>query len=177
MTLLLDSLAVQGKNLKVTGGFKIDSDNLGGQTSSTASNLKGFKPTQLTVSLQIPYKNKEQLQSLINIARTVTTGGKRKVYRIVNETAAAFGMKQVQFTDNFSARQDDVLKQWQIQFNLTEYISVPERTEGRQAANKVEQQTTPGVPVEESETGETEELTKPEKFIKWFDDKVGTIFK
>lgn len=167
-SLLLDGVAVRGKNLKVTANFKIESDNLSGQTSSTASNLKGFKPTVLTVSLQIKYDNQAYLESIISLARAVTGGGKRKVYRVVNKTAAAFGMKQVEFTDNFSARQDDSLKQWQVQFNLTEHISTPERVESRQQSSKVEQQQTPGVPIEEKPE-QAEELTSWEKILKRVD--------
>lgn len=55
MTLLLDGQEVRGKNLKVTGNLRIESDDLSGQTSNTDKGHKGFKPKTLTVSLMIPF--------------------------------------------------------------------------------------------------------------------------
>lgn len=177
MSLLLDRTQVQGHNLKVSANLKIESENLGGQTSGTDSAHKGFKPKTLTVSLQIKFKQKEQLTSLVQLAQNVEKSGKRKIYRIVNDTAAAFGVKQCQFSDNFSAREDDSLKQWQIQFVLTEYDSTAEKTEQRQTAAagaKVNTQGTNGEKIE-SEEGESNQLTGLEKVLKKADEAVGKV--
>lgn len=175
MSLLLDRTQVQGHNLKVTANLKIESENLGGQTSGTDSAHKGFKPKTLTVSLQIKFKQKGQLTSLVQLAQNVEKSGKRKIYRIVNDTANAFGIKQCQFSDNFSAREDDSLKQWQIQFVLTEYDSTAEKTEQRQTAAagaKVSTQGTNGEKIE-SEEGTSEQLTSFEQILKSIDSAVG----
>ena len=71
-------------------------------------------------------------------------GGQLKTYRIVNDTAAAFGMRQVTFTEGVSAREDDNLRGWLIQFTLTEKLSNPEKVEGRRSGNAVTAQSGPG---------------------------------
>lgn len=71
-------------------------------------------------------------------------GGQLKTYRIVNDTAAAFGMRQVTFTEGVSAREDDNLRGWLIQFTLTEKLSNPEKVEGRRSGNTVTAQSGPG---------------------------------
>lgn len=177
MSLLLDRTSIQGHRLKATANLKIESENLSGQTSSTATAHKGFKPKTLTVSLQILYNQPEQLSSLVQLAQAVEKGGKRKIYRVVNNTANTFGIKQAQFSDNFSAREDDNLKMWQVQFVLTEYISTAERTEQRQTTGTANTQTTPGENVEadESDSAQQEQLTTFEKILKKADDTVGAV--
>lgn len=178
MSLLLDKTQVQGHNIKVTANLKIESENLGGQTSSTADAHKGFKPKTLTVSLQIKYKNSKQLSDLRQLAESLEKNGGRKIYRVVNDTATAFGVKQAQFSDNFSAREDDNLKQWQVQFVLTEYDSTAEKKEQRQKANngaKVTNQSSTGEKIE-AEQSEQEQLNTFEKILKYADKAASKVF-
>ncbi|MNP71532.1 hypothetical protein D3C76_1679300 [compost metagenome] len=63
---------------------------------------------------------------------------------MVNDTAAAFGVRQVQFTDGVSAREDDSVRAWLVQFTLAEKLSNPERVEARRAGKAVTQQGAPG---------------------------------
>ena len=107
MTLLLDGQEVRGKYLKVTGNLRIESDDLSGQTSNTDKGHKGFKPKTLTVSLLIPFVDQAQLRDLMRLVEATEGGGQLKTYRIVNDTAAAFGMRQVTFTGGVSAREDE----------------------------------------------------------------------
>ena len=144
MTLLLDGQEVRGKNLKVTGNLRIESDDLSGQTSNTDKGHKGFKPKTLTVSLMIPFADQVQLRDLMRLVEATEGGGQLKTYRIVNDTAAAFGMRQVTFTEGVSAREDDNLRGWLIQFTLTEKLSNPEKVEGRRSGNAVTAQSGPG---------------------------------
>lgn len=175
MTLLLDRTSIQGHNLKVTANLKIESESLSGQTSSTADVHKGFKPKTLTVSLQIAYKNPDQLSSLIQLAQALEKTGKRKIYRVVNDTAATFGIKQAQFSDNFSAREDDNLKQWQVQFVLTEYRSTAEKTEQRQTTGTASTQSSTGEKIEAEESEQQQQLTSFEKLLKKADDAASVI--
>lgn len=156
MTLLLDGEQVRGKGLKVTASLRIESDDLSGQTSNTDSAHKGFKPKTLTVSLLIRFADKAQLRSLMSLAEATDGGGQLKTYRIVNDTATAFGVRQVQFSDGVSAREDDSLAAWRVQFTLSEKLSNPERVEKRRAGNTVATQSAPGQAVAgSSSTGTT----------------------
>lgn len=147
MTLLLDGQKVRGKGLKVTANLRIESDDLSGQTSNTDASHKGFKPKALTVSLLIPFKDRADLTQLMSWAQATAAGGQRHVYRIVNDTAEAFGVRQVEFSDNFSAREDDSLHAWRVQFGLSEKLSIAERVEKRRPSNPVKQQAAPGAAV------------------------------
>jgi hypothetical protein len=147
MTLLLDGEAVQGKTLKITANMRIESDDLSGQTSNTETAHKGFKPKTLTVTLTIPYVDHSWLSALMRLAEATEGGGQLKTYRVVNDTAAAFGMRQVQFSDGVSAREDDILQCWRVQFGLTEKKSNPEKVEKRRPKNGVTAQSGPGAAV------------------------------
>jgi hypothetical protein len=145
MTLLLDGQRVRGKGLKVTANLRIESEDMSGQTSNTTKAHKGFKPKSLTVSLLIA-----QLMSWV---QATADGGQRHTYRIVNDTAEAFGVRQVEFSDNLSAREDDSLAAWRVQFTLTEKLSTAERVETRRPSNSVKQQSAPGQVVATAGTG------------------------
>ncbi|MDU9024228.1 baseplate complex protein [Pseudomonas corrugata] len=144
MTLLLDGQKVEGKNLKVTANLRIESGDMSGQTSNTDKAHKGFKPKTLTVSLMIPFVDRVQLTDLMRLAEATASGGQLHLYRIVNDTAEAFGVRQVEFSEGVSAREADTLKAWLVQFTLSERESNPEKVEGRRASNKVDAQGAPG---------------------------------
>lgn len=134
MTLLLDGNKVHGKALRVTANLRIESEDLSGQTSHTGRAHKGFKPKTLTVSLILPYRDRQHLTDLIRLAEATSPDGQLKTYRLINDSAEAFGVRQVQFSDNLSIREDDNLHAWQVQFGLIEQHSNPERVEARRAA-------------------------------------------
>ncbi|MCF5721038.1 DNA-binding protein [Pseudomonas syringae] len=138
--LLLDGQKVRGKNLKVTANLRIETEDLSGQTSNTSGAHKGFKPKTLTVTLMIPFRDRADLVALVALAEATAGGGQRKTYRVVNDTAEAFGVRQVEFADNFSSREDDVLRAWQIQFGLSEKLSTAEKVETRRPGNAVKAQ-------------------------------------
>ncbi|MDH1258753.1 baseplate complex protein [Pseudomonas atacamensis] len=153
MTLLLDGQKVQGKNLKVTANLRIESGDMSGQTSNTDKAHKGFKPKTLAVSLMIPFVDKTQLTDLLRMAEATAGGGQLHLYRIVNDTAETFGVRQVEFSDGVSAREADTLKAWLVQFTLSERESNPEKVEGRRAGNKVDAQGASGSAVGEGGAG------------------------
>lgn len=179
MTLLLDGEQVRGKNLKVTANLRIESDDLSGQTSNTDSAHKGFKPKTLAVTLLIPFADNTFLRNLMRLAEATGSGGQLKTYRVVNDTASAFGVRQVQFSDGVSAREDDSLRAWLVQFTLSEKLSNPERVETRRAGKGVTQQGAPGQSVTApgaSETGEAgQELTGFEATLKKLDTYLGGV--
>ncbi|MCD5990120.1 DNA-binding protein [Pseudomonas sp. CDFA 553] len=174
MTLLLDGQQVLGKRMKVTANLRIESEDLSGQTSGSEKAHKGFKPKTLTVTLQIAFVDQVQLKTLMRLAEATEGGGQLKTYRIVNDTASAFGMRQVQFTEGVSAREDDTLASWSVQFTLTEKQSNPEKVEQRRAANGTKAQSADGTGVAgEDGTGTGKPLTGFEGVLKNVDDWLG----
>lgn len=179
MTLLLDGEQVIGKKMKVTANLRIEADDMSGQTSSTDKGHKGFKPKTLAVTLMIPFVDKDQLRSLMRLAEATASGGQLKKYRIVNDTAAAFGIREVEFSDGVSAREDDSLNAWLVQFTLSEKLSNPERVENRRAGNGVATQSAPGQSVAGDAAGGAggqgggEELSGFEATLKKLDNYLG----
>jgi hypothetical protein len=171
MTLLLNGEKIRGKGLKVTANLRIESSDMSGQTSNTAQAHKGFKPKTLTVSLTIPFRDEVQLQSLMRLAQSTAAGGQLTVYRVVNNTAAAFGIRQVQFSENVSVSEDGNLRAWQVQFSLCEKLSVPERVEQRSGTNPVNKQGAPGEPALDANGNPVvAELDGFERVLKTIDD-------
>ena len=179
MTLLLDGQQVLGKRMKITANLRIESDDMSGQTSNTETAHKGFKPKTLAVALQIPFVDKDQLRTLMRLAEATAGGGQLQTYRIVNDTAAAFGIRQVQFSEGVSAREDDTLAAWIIQFTLSEKRSNPEKVEGRRNASGVAKQSAPGQAVggeggaAADGSAKPKELTGFESVLKRVDDYIG----
>ncbi|PYC24989.1 baseplate complex protein [Pseudomonas mosselii] len=173
--LLLDGQPVEGKTLKVIGNLRIEAEDLSGQTSNTDTAHKGFKPKTLTVTLTIPYVNGAWLRNLMRLAEATESGGQLKTYRIVNDTAEAFGIRQVRFADSVSAREDDSLACWRVQFGLAEKTSNPEKVEKRRAKKRVKAQAAPGTAVgaKEEEEEKDPELTSFERLLKKVDDWLG----
>jgi hypothetical protein len=144
MTLLLNGTQITGNSMKLTASLKIEAEDLSGQTSNTDKAEKGFKPKTLTVAMTIPYKRMADLRTLMRLAESTQGGGQLTTYRVVNDTAEAFGIRQVTFADGVSAREDDSLAQWIVQFTLSEKLSNPEKVEQRRAGNPVKAQSAPG---------------------------------
>ena len=176
MTLMLNGELITGNRQKVTASLKIDSDDMSGQTSGTETAHKGFKPKTLAVAMMIAYKNSADLRTLMRLAESTEGGGQRTTYRIVNDTADAFGIRQVEFTDGVSAREDDTLSQWLVQFTLSEKLSNPEKVENRRAGNPVATQSAPGDGVSGTGGGSgasPHELTGFEAILKNVDTYLG----
>lgn len=177
MTLMLDGQQIIGNRMKVTANLKIESDDMSGQTSNTEKSHKGFKPKTLAVSLTIPYKQLTNLRTLMRLAEGTEGGGQLKTYRIVNDTAEAFGIRQVTFSEGVSAREDDSLSQWIVQFTLSEKLSNPEKVESRRAGNPVKSQSAPGDGVAgtgaDGSSGAPQELTGFEAVLKKVDSYLG----
>ena len=114
----------------------------------------------------------------MSLAESTGTGGELKTYRVVNDTAAAFGVRQVQFSDGVSAREDDSVRAWLVQFTLAEKLSNPERVEARRAGKAVTQQGAPGQSVTAPGAGgggdtPGQELTGFEATLKKLDNYLG----
>jgi hypothetical protein len=98
------------------------------------------------------------------------------LYRIVNDTAETFGVRQVEFSDGVSAREADTLKAWLVQFTLSERESNPEKVEGRRTGNKVDAQGAPGSPVGDGGAGNGEG-TSDNPALSGFEKVLGRVDK
>lgn len=132
--LQLDNYRVPGKQMLVKGSMELRGEDIAGETSSTERVEKGIKPKVLTVAVQIPFVDKDDLRSLMTVAEAKTGDGEQKIYTITNRTANAAGIRQVRFMDHVRWNEsDDGLQAWKVQFSLQEYMSNPERVEQRQS--------------------------------------------
>lgn len=158
--MMLDDYVVPDKNLRVTMTMQFDSESLGAQTSATDTAHKGIKPKAFNISLSIPFKEADQLSKLISIAQATRSDGALHVYDIVDQTANAVKVRQVKFSDSFAAREDGQLQAWNVQFSLTEYLSVPEKAEQRTETGAASAQTADGEVVSSSDS-QTDDDLKP----------------
>jgi hypothetical protein len=162
--LRLGDFNVPGYGLQVNGNLDIRTEDLSGETSGSDQVEKGVKPKRLTVSLNIRFRHQADLNALVRVAEKRGANGDLAIHTIVNRTANAAGIRQVQFTDTLSWTELDGLLAWTVSFTLREYLSVPERVEQRQAAANTVQQTSAATPVaENAATGV--QLTNFEKLL------------
>ena len=128
----LNNIRVPGTGMLVRAQFKLAAEDLGGQSSASDQAETGISPQTLSVSLTIPLVEHDDMNTLIQLARATEENGQRRIYDIVNCTAAAGNIRQVRFSDNFSYAEDGSLRIWRVSFSLREYLSVPEKVEHRQ---------------------------------------------
>lgn len=169
----LNDFILRGSELAVNSVLRIETESLGGNTSSSDRAKNGIKPKTLTVSLVIAFKNAEHLSALVQQVESVDTNGKLTVFDIVDDTARAMNIRQVQFNEALNVRQIPEKKAWRVNFTLSEYLSIPEKVEQRQKTQAAQQQSANGEPVatasvEDQEGGES--LTGFEKVLKFADD-------
>lgn len=130
---MLGSFKVPGYGLTVSNTFQIASEDLSGNSSSTATAENGFKPKVFAVSTTIRFSNKSDLTALVRIAEGVDGKGQRTIYTAANGMLEAMNVRRVRFTDTFSATPADGIKAWNVSFSLREYDSTAERMEARTA--------------------------------------------
>ncbi|WP_445946389.1 baseplate complex protein [Shewanella sp.] len=135
----LDDKSIVLKSLRITASQELASEDASGQSSSTDSAETGLKAKTLSVTGNIPFHKNEHLSSLFELAEAVESGA-RKVYRISNKTANALGIKQVRFSGNISAAEQETTRQWIVSFTLSEYRSVPQMKEERLPEAQANQQ-------------------------------------
>ncbi|WP_299945897.1 hypothetical protein [uncultured Microbulbifer sp.] len=169
----LNAFTVPGSELVVNGVLRIETESLGGNTSSTDRAQNGIKAKSLSVSLVIPFDQGEELNGLLRQAESVDDNGKLTVFDIVDDTARAMNIRQVQFNESFTAREIPGKHAWRVTFTLSEYLSVPEKVEQRQQTQTAAPQSSDGEPV--APTGaaipaEGETYTGFEQVLKWADD-------
>lgn len=139
--------SVPGKNLLVQASLDLNNQEMGQDAFSDVS-PRGSRPKKLSVALTLPYSQPEALQALLAIAEATTAAGDRVVYDIVDNTARAFGVRQVVFDDTLAAKERDTLQAWDVSFALLEQNSVAEQKALRLPVNQVDGITVDGQAVE-----------------------------
>lgn len=182
MSLHLNGTKVPGYGLKVSAALKLAGEDISGNSSSTTQAEKGDKSKSLTVNTTIRFIDIADLQMLTALAEGKNGDDERHVYNILNFTAKALNIRQVQFQDSFQVTENSSLRQWDISFTLVEKRSVAEKKQAQaKAKNKakaVAQQTAAGQPVVAATAAATStpqdqtpsQLTEFEKVLKVAND-------
>lgn len=128
--LTLNNTTIMGYGLKVSCEQDLPEADLSGQGSSSAAAERGVKPKRLKVSLKIKYEDTDVLSKILQLSiATDGSKGARSIYNINNQTASAFGVRQVRFTERVSAQELDGTHAWSVTFVLVEYLSTAEKIE------------------------------------------------
>lgn len=130
IALILNDTTITGYDLRVSCELALPEDDLSGQGSSSATAERGVKAKRLKISLKIPYDDSEVLSNLLQLSiATDESTSQRTIYNIDNQTASAFGVRQVRFTDKVSAQEMEGTQAWVVSFMLVEYLSISEKLE------------------------------------------------
>ena len=172
--LVLNDTKIEGYGHTVNCRFSLPESDLSGKSSSTAGAEEGDKACRLRVSLKIAYNTPDFLKNikLLSMAKDEAKGT-RKVYNIENQTAKAFGVRQVRFTDEVSAQELDDEQAWSVSFTLIEHLSIAEKVE----TQKIKTDEPKAAPADEkviSEVSAAESLPAGwlEKGLAWMDSKL-----
>lgn len=142
--MLIGEYLVRGNEINVSINLRFPGQDLSGQTNSTSQAEHGIKPKSVGVNLSIPYKKAHWLKNLREVAEKTDDNDKRFVYDFVCESAVPMSIQQVKFSDNFFVREDKLLKQWLVTFQLTEYRSTPEKAGERKNGSTAKAQQSKG---------------------------------
>jgi hypothetical protein len=195
--ILLNKYLIPGYEIKVSASLSIAGEDASGNGSSTTQTEKGEKAKEVSVSTHIRFVDKADLTRLIAVAEGKDSKDERKIYDIINETANALNIRQVQFQGDVQVHEEDRHRAWAITFKLVEYHSVPEKKQSAsdktktkakskttQAAagktaktkkgeqTKVETATQPTAAASSTPANENPQLSSTEKVLKWIDGKL-----
>jgi len=126
----LNGQRIRLKSIQVTIKQELDTKDASGHSSNTDAAETGIKAKMLTVKGKIPFDAYSHLKRLFSLAEALD-GGARQVYRIASRTAETLGVKQVKFSGNIEAVEQENFRQWAITFHLQEHRSVPQKVEER----------------------------------------------
>jgi hypothetical protein len=159
MSLFLNDTKIPGHNQKVSIDLKFASEDMSGNSSSTAKAQKGDKGKTIKVQTSIKFIDADDLSLLVNLAEAKDASGERVTYHIVNHTANAMNMRQGFFDETLSVKENDSTEDWSISFTLSEHHSVPEKKESRKAEKKVTEQAPKGTAVNGAAAGAAASVT------------------
>lgn len=167
----LNDFTIPDNGFFTSVSLAFEEDSLSGETSSTATALKGIKPSEINTSFIVRKKEASTLTRFMQLARSTDDNGDLVLYNLTDETANAMNIRQVKFTGRVDVRESTDLLAWRVSFKLKEYLSVPEKSEQRQAQTTQEstdegQQVAAAVPQDEEQV----QYTGFEKVLKVIDD-------
>jgi hypothetical protein len=172
--LVLDKTNIEGYGHTINCEFPLPESDLSGKSSSTASAEEGDKACRLRVSLKIKTNTPDLLKNikLLSMAKDEEKGT-RKVYNIENQTAKAFGVRQVRFADKVAAQELEEEQAWSVSFTLIEHLSIAEKVE----TQRIKAEEPKAAPADEkviSEVSAAESLPAGwfEKGLAWIDSKL-----
>nr|WP_247645954.1 hypothetical protein [Haemophilus influenzae] len=138
--LALNGTPIYLNNILMSVSVKREEKDMSGQKSSTKKSDKGVKAKELSVTGFIPYNRKEWLTQLFNLAEAETGKGEQTKYRVSCTVAEAVNMREVQFSGEVSATEQNGQLGWSISFRLREVNSVAEKKDQRKKKPKVKTQ-------------------------------------
>ena len=188
--ILLNNYQIPGYEQKVSASLSIAGEDMSGQSSSTTQAETGEKAKEISISTHIKFIDAKELTALITVAEAKGGQDERMIYDIINITANAMNIRQVQFQGDVQVHEEDKLRAWAITFKLVEYNSVPEKKQntadktkaakvtaqkptGSTALAKVGEQTkAEAAKTVIAPTPSATELSATEKVLKFLDDKL-----
>lgn len=172
--LTLDDTVIKGFGHKVSCRFSLPESDLSGKSSSTATAEEGDKACRLRVVMNVRYSEPQHLKEIKLMAMAKDSEkGTRKIYNIENQTAKAFGVRQVRFADEVSAQEKDEEQAWVVSFTLVEYLSTSEKVE----TIKIKDEEPKAAPADKkviSESSDAADIPAGwlEKGLAWMDSKL-----
>ncbi|OAT46261.1 phage protein [Kluyvera georgiana ATCC 51603] len=167
-TLALNGEAIPLKNMRVTLTQQFQDKDQSGQTSATTKSEQGVKGKELRVSGEIPFKARDVLSRVFELATATDSSGQRQKYRVAHEMARAVNFREATFTGTIDAPQQDGKMAWLVTFTLTEHISVQEKREARADGKTTAKKQTAGG----AGTGGGQDAAEDEEKMTWFERKV-----
>ncbi|HEY3984729.1 hypothetical protein [Cedecea sp.] len=165
-TLALNGEAIALKNMRVTVSMQFQDKDQSGQTSATSKSEQGIKGKELRVVGEVPFRKKEILARIFELASTRDGAGKLQTYRVAHDVARAVNFREATFSGTIDAPQQDGKMSWLVTFTLTEHLSVQEKREAR-ASGKVTAKKQGGA----AGTG-VQGAAEDEEKMTWFERKV-----
>lgn len=163
--ILLNQYVIPGYEQKISASLAIAGEDMSGNGSSTTQAEKGEKAKEVSVSTHIKFTDAKDLTRLIKVAEGKDGNDERKIYDIINTTANALNIRQVQFQGDVQVHEEDKVRAWAITFKLVEYHSVPEKkqttTDKAKAASKTTQKATGKTATEQTGEQTKVEAAKP----------------
>lgn len=168
--LALDGKPIYLHNFLATVKVSREEQDMSGQKSSTKKSDKGVKAKEIAISGLVPFREKQWLSDLFALAEATDGKGEQKKYRITNISAEAINMREVQFSGEITAVEQNV-QGWNVSFTLREVNSVAEKKEQRQKKPqaKVQSEKAPEAKANGGQPSKAEEKPKEEG---WWDKNV-----
>ncbi|OOF58935.1 hypothetical protein [Rodentibacter myodis] len=138
--LALNGTPIYLHNILMTVSVKREEKDMSGQKSSTKKSDKGVKAKELSVTGFIPYNHKEWLTQLFNLAESEDGKGEQSKYRVSCTVAEAVNMREVQFSGEVTATEQNGQLGWVVSFTLREVNSVAEKKDQRKKKPKAKVQ-------------------------------------